>query len=234
MTRQLFWLLLVMFLYLPSVLAQSHGMVALGTGTATNDDVAEQKATSSLFLVEVWESLNLSLGAMVNDISQTSTLRFSEASRSDTTYYNLVQSDQNQAWGTLLAWSWYNEGFFGLQVWGGVGYVSNRMTSRLDSTFLIAESDGGVIQCGFSQEGVTTEVKSTPLFMGLGFTINDFGFFLQTMQQDINPQVVDFTGQADCTYLTGGSSYNFSLKNKQTYKVNPSFSQTVVGVQYRF
>ena len=211
---------------------ESLGFVSLFDGKATYEGRGDDKnAIGSFFLVRLFDDYDFYLGA----ITYASYDSFSNTvvdirDNGDSAEITLNTSMQHRAYGTMLGYVYNSNSFLAWQLWGGFGYVTNLLSIESDVNELVTDSSSNKYQCSGSSSSASEEVTSYPYFLGFGITLNDFGFFMQMMRQDVDPIEITHSGTITCN--RGPSSDSHSLEEKESLEI--SFSSTQIGIQYWF
>ncbi len=228
--------ILIVIFNAPVVYSEEMGFVALSEGYANYDHLGEeQKATSSFFLVDLFDDYNIALGAIILNSHQQIGDSRTEQLDADTDVFEIeLDNVKHSAWGTLLAYSVSSESLLGIQGWAGVGYLSNTLEFEGTTISLYRYSDDAVQLCELSLKGKSGEVKSLPLFIGIGITVWGFGFFAQYMEQKTEPLKVNVSVTDNCTIIIGSDTFSDAFKDSYKTEIESSFKLISTGIQYRF
>ena len=222
--------------YTSTVQAQEIGFVALSQGLANYDHLGEeQKATSSFFLVNVFEDYNIAIGAMIlNSHQQVTESRVDKEEVGTDLYEIQLDNIRHTAWGTLIAYSISTDSFLGFQGWAGLGYLSNTLESEGTTVSLYNDSDSSVTFCDLKLDGKSGEVKSIPMFIGVGITVWGFGIFAQYMEQQTEPLEINVSVSDKCSTVIGNETFSDQIKDSFKEELKSSFTLISTGIQYRF
>jgi hypothetical protein len=190
-----------------------------------------KNAIGSFFLVRLWDDYNFFLGAVTFASFDTVSESIVDIRDSgDTAEISLNSSFQHRMYGTMFGYVYNSKGLLALQVWGGAGYVTNLIEIETDINESVTGSTGLTYQCSGSTSGNSTEVTSYPLMIGVGVTFWEFGVYLQTMTQTVDP--VELTQSGTVTCSRGDSTDSHTIENDQ--KIAVAFTSTQIGIQYWF
>jgi len=208
------------------------GFVAFSRSSSQYEGSATADATVSYFMVRPFEGSDFSLGASIynstmvdsNEVSQVSAQGGNETAV-------IVDNIQHTTYGTLLGYTWSSNGFLGLQAWGAVGYTSNLMSLESNKISVVTESPGQLF-CQGSVSGTTDSVYTYPMLLGLGVTLNGFGFYVQSFRQNAKDIQGVQTITNHCAPISGSSSQSFT--DTRGFQLVSSFSMVSTGIHYRF
>ncbi|MCP4756238.1 MAG: hypothetical protein GY866_35700 [Proteobacteria bacterium] len=211
---------------------ESLGFVSLFDGTATYEGRGEEKnAIGSFFLVRLFDGYDFYLGALTYASFDSFSNTMNETRENgDSAEVTLNTSMQHRAYGTMVGYVYNSNTFLAWQLWGGAGYVNNLISFETDINELVTDSSNNVYQCSGSTTSTAQEVSSFPYFIGFGITLNDFGFFVQMMTQDVDPIEITHSGTITCN--RGPESDSHSLEHTEDLEI--SYSSTQIGIQYWF
>lgn len=211
---------------------EGKGFVTLFDGTSNYEGRDSGKnAIGSFFLVRVWDDYNFFLGATTFASFDTISNSFTDTrGNGDTAKISLNSSFQHRAYGTMFGYVYNTKSFLALQIWGGSGYVSNLIDIETDIRESVTDITGATYQCTGSSSGSSAQVTSYPFFIGAGFTVWEFGFFMQTMTQTVDDIEITHSGTVTCN--RGLLSDSHTVENDQ--KIAVSFTSAQIGIQYWF
>ena len=216
-------------------MAQEKGFIGMSTGSAEYEGVLPQKAVQSFFLVRPWDGVDFGLGATVyssyvsnsNESSTTGDDGYSEEAVSS---FNV----QHIAYGTLFGYTWSSEGFVGFQAWAGTGYMTNVMEVETSRISVKKTDANGTSFCQGSSSGQSSSVYSFPVFYGVGMTVNNFGFFVQSFRQSLSPITLSTDFTLSCKSFSDGQNTETTQSNSSETDLISTFSMVSTGIHYRF
>lgn len=210
------------------------GFVGLFNGQTTyNDQNNQDSALGAFFLLRAFEDWDLFLGAItlanftsvVNNSTSTTTNESSTISI-DTTFLH-------RGYGTSLAYVYSTESFLGIQFWLGGAYLNNEVEVIHNVNEEVTRGQGSsstIFHCvGKSDEIIT--LNSLPFYVGIGTSLNDFGFFIQYLEQDVDKVPINSDTNLRCL---NGSTVETRRHVDANKTIDLSFQTTALGIQYRF
>jgi hypothetical protein len=211
-----------------------NGFVTLFDGTVKYEGRGEEKnVLGSFFLVKIMDNYNIYLGAMTFGSFDSYSDEFNlTKNNGDKAEVTINTSFQHRAYGTIIGYVSNTNSFLGLQYWGGLGYLSNYIDVEGEISELVTESGSGKkYQCSGTSEGKSESISTFPAFLGVGFTLNDFGFFAQMISQ--TTENIEITTSDTITCYPGEvSTSTESFSNDR--QIALSFVSTQIGIQYWF